>query len=148
MPLTQVKVKPGARTSQVPLLHDGTYRADVRSLPTDGKANEELIRLVSRHFGYGRSQVSIRSVRPFSSSRYCRIRLSRPIGVRRAFGCVCMECDVWGCWVTPQPCQPHTLVSAGTTWWHYTATITIHLSHTRIGICLAEHTLRPDDGKR
>jgi uncharacterized protein (TIGR00251 family) len=63
MPLIQVKAKPGARTSQLITLADGTYRADVRSLPTDGKANEELIRLVSQHFGCARSQVSIRSGR-------------------------------------------------------------------------------------
>jgi uncharacterized protein (TIGR00251 family) len=63
MPLIQVKVKPGARTSQLTLLADGTYRADVRSLPADGKANDELIRLVSQLFGCARSQVSIRSGR-------------------------------------------------------------------------------------
>ncbi|PSB36222.1 DUF167 domain-containing protein [Aphanothece minutissima] len=63
MPLIHVKVKPGARTSQLTLLADGTYRADVRSLPTDGKANEEVIRLVSQRFGCSRSQVSIKSGR-------------------------------------------------------------------------------------
>jgi uncharacterized protein YggU (UPF0235/DUF167 family) len=61
MPLIQVKVKPGARTSQLTPLADGTYRADVRSQPSDGKANDELIRLVSQHFGCARSQVSIKS---------------------------------------------------------------------------------------
>jgi uncharacterized protein len=63
MPLIQVKVKPGARTSQLTLLADGTYRADVRSLPTDGKANDELIRLVSQQFGCSRADVTIRSGR-------------------------------------------------------------------------------------
>ena len=61
MPRIQVKVKPGARTSQLTPLADGTYRADVKALPTDGKANDELIRLVSQLFGCARSQVSIRS---------------------------------------------------------------------------------------
>ncbi len=63
MPLIQVKVKPGARTSQLTLLADGTYRADVKALPTDGKANDELIRLVSQLFGCARSDVTIRSGR-------------------------------------------------------------------------------------
>ncbi|WP_443081921.1 DUF167 domain-containing protein [Synechococcus sp. BA-132 BA5] len=63
MPLIQVKVKPGARTSQLTLLADGTYRADVKALPTDGKANDELIRLVSHLFGCSRSDVTIRSGR-------------------------------------------------------------------------------------
>ncbi|KAF0654515.1 hypothetical protein L107_03411 [Cyanobium sp. Copco_Reservoir_LC18] len=63
MPLIQVKVKPGARLSQLTLLADGTYRADVQSLPTDGKANGEVIRLVSERFGCSRSDVTIRSGR-------------------------------------------------------------------------------------
>jgi hypothetical protein len=50
MPRIQVKVRPGARTSQLTPLADGTYRADVKALPTDGKANDELIRLVSQLF--------------------------------------------------------------------------------------------------
>ncbi|MBW4530191.1 MAG: DUF167 domain-containing protein [Aphanothece saxicola GSE-SYN-MK-01-06B] len=63
MPLIQVKVKPGARISQLTLLADGTYRADVKAPPTDGKANDELIRLVSQLFGCSRSAVTIRSGR-------------------------------------------------------------------------------------
>jgi uncharacterized protein YggU (UPF0235/DUF167 family) len=47
-------------------LADGTYRADVRSQPTDGKANDELIRLVSELFGCARSQVSIKAGSTFS----------------------------------------------------------------------------------
>ncbi len=58
-----VKVKPGARISQLTLLADGTYRADVKALPTDGKANDELIRLISQQFGCARSMVSIKSGR-------------------------------------------------------------------------------------
>ena len=40
--LIQVKVKPGARISQLTLLADGTYLAAVKSFPTDGKANKRL----------------------------------------------------------------------------------------------------------
>lgn len=63
MPLIQVKVKPGARISQLTLLAVGTYRADVKAFPTDGKANEELIRLVSQRFGCARSDVTIKAGR-------------------------------------------------------------------------------------
>jgi uncharacterized protein YggU (UPF0235/DUF167 family) len=61
--MIHVKVKPGARISQLTLLADGTYLAEVKALPTDGKANEELIRLVSKLFGCPRSRVSIKAGR-------------------------------------------------------------------------------------
>jgi uncharacterized protein YggU (UPF0235/DUF167 family) len=63
MPLIQAKVKPGSRFSRLALLADGTYLAAVKSFPTDGKANEELIRLVSKLFGCPRSKVSIKAGR-------------------------------------------------------------------------------------
>jgi hypothetical protein len=40
---------------------DGTWVATVRSPPVDGKANDELCRLVARHFGVRPSQVRIKS---------------------------------------------------------------------------------------
>ncbi len=58
--MIQVKVRPGARISQLTLLADGTYRADLKASPSDGKANEELIRLFSQLFGCSRSMVSIK----------------------------------------------------------------------------------------
>ncbi len=61
--MIQVKVKPGARSSQLTLLADGTYRADLKAPPSDGKANEELIRLISQQFGCSRSMVSIKAGR-------------------------------------------------------------------------------------
>jgi len=63
MPMIQVKVRPGARISQLTLLADGTYRADVKAPPSDGKANDELIRLVCQLFGCSRSMVSIKAGR-------------------------------------------------------------------------------------
>jgi uncharacterized protein len=63
MPATviQVKVKPNARVSALTQADDGTWLAQIKSPPIDGKANEELIALVAQHFGCRRSCVSIKS---------------------------------------------------------------------------------------
>jgi uncharacterized protein (TIGR00251 family) len=61
VPTLQVKVKPNARTSALTPADDGTWLATLKSAPVDGKANEELIRLVAEHFGVRRAQVTIKS---------------------------------------------------------------------------------------
>lgn len=60
MKTIQVKVKPNARGSGLEELGDGTWLARVASPPVDGKANEELVRLVAEHFGVRKAQVSIK----------------------------------------------------------------------------------------
>lgn len=57
----QVRVKPGSRTSSLTRDEDGTWLAQLKSPPVDGKANAELITLVARHFDCARSAVSIKS---------------------------------------------------------------------------------------
>ena len=57
----QVKVKPNARTSSLTQAEDGTWLAQLKSPPVDGKANMELIALVSARFGCAKSAVTIRS---------------------------------------------------------------------------------------
>jgi len=57
----QIKVKPNARASSLTQAHDGTWQAQLKSLPVDGKANEELIALVAAHFSCRKSAVQIRS---------------------------------------------------------------------------------------
>jgi uncharacterized protein (TIGR00251 family) len=57
----EVKVKPNARTSALHRESDGGWRAELKSPPTDGKANAELIALVAKQFGCARSAVSIKS---------------------------------------------------------------------------------------
>lgn len=57
----QIKVKPNARISVLQVLDDGTWLAQLRAAPVDGKANAELIALVARHFGCRKAQVSIQS---------------------------------------------------------------------------------------
>ena len=72
MKVIQVKVKPNARASQFEQLADGTWLAQIKAPPVDGKANEELVRLVARHFGLRKAQVTIRSG---ASGRMKRVQL-------------------------------------------------------------------------
>ena len=55
-----VRVKPNARVSALREQGDGTWLAQVKAPPVDGKANEELRTLVAREFGVARARVSIR----------------------------------------------------------------------------------------
>ena len=57
----QVKVKPNARTSTFEPADDGTWLAQIKSAPIDGKANAELIALVAGHFQCRKSAVTIKS---------------------------------------------------------------------------------------
>jgi len=57
----QIKVKPQSRVSTLSQDEDGSWLAHTKSLPVDGKANEELVGLVAKHFGCAKSQVSIKS---------------------------------------------------------------------------------------
>jgi uncharacterized protein len=68
----QVKVKPNARASALQDMGDGLWTAQIKSPPVDGRANEELVALVARHFGCRKSAVSIQSG---ASGRLKRIRI-------------------------------------------------------------------------
>jgi uncharacterized protein len=57
----QVKVKPNARVSTFEQAADGTWLAQIKAAPVDGKANEELITLVAKRFECRKSAVTIRS---------------------------------------------------------------------------------------
>jgi len=57
----RVKVKPNARVSGLEQVEDGMWLAKIKAQPIDGKANEELIRLVAERFGVRKAQVSIKS---------------------------------------------------------------------------------------
>lgn len=61
MKTLQVRVKPNARASQLQQQDDGTWLAQLKSPPVDGKANEELIALVAGHFGVRKAQVHLKS---------------------------------------------------------------------------------------
>lgn len=57
----QIKVKPNSRASVLEQKDDGTWLAQIKSPPVDGKANEELIELVAKYFDCRKSDVSIKS---------------------------------------------------------------------------------------
>ena len=57
----QVRVKPNSRASALEEQEDGTWLAQIKSPPVDGKANEELIALIAKHFECRKSDVSIKS---------------------------------------------------------------------------------------
>jgi uncharacterized protein (TIGR00251 family) len=61
MKVVQIKVKPNSRASRLEQQEDGTWLAQLKSPPVDGKANEELIALVAKHFELSKSDVSIKS---------------------------------------------------------------------------------------
>ena len=59
--VSQIKVKPNSRASALEQQEDGTWVAQIKSPPVDGKANEELLTLVAKHFKRPKSDVSIKS---------------------------------------------------------------------------------------
>jgi uncharacterized protein (TIGR00251 family) len=68
----RIKVKPNARTASLEQLPDGSWKAQVKAPPVDGKANEALIELVAAHFGCRKGAVTIRSG---ASGRDKRVRV-------------------------------------------------------------------------
>ena len=61
MPILLVKAKPNARVSALTVQEDGTWLAQLKSPPVDGKANAELIALVAKEFGCAKSAVTIKT---------------------------------------------------------------------------------------
>ena len=59
--IIEVKAKPRARQSVLEETSPGVWRAELKSAPVDGKANDELIALVAERFGCPKSAVSIKS---------------------------------------------------------------------------------------
>jgi uncharacterized protein (TIGR00251 family) len=59
--ILQIKVKPNARASSLLQQPDGTWTAQIKSPPVDGKANKELIALVADRFGCRKADVEIKS---------------------------------------------------------------------------------------
>ena len=59
--ILQVKVKPNARESSLVQQPDGSWHAQLKSPPVDGKANAELIALVAERFRCRKSDVTIKA---------------------------------------------------------------------------------------
>lgn len=61
MKTIRVRVKPNARVSALEEVVTGQWLARLKSSPVDGRANEELMELIARHFACPKSAVSIKS---------------------------------------------------------------------------------------
>ncbi len=59
--ILSVKVKPNARTSSLIQDPDGSWRAQLKARPVDGKANAELVALIAKHFECSKASVVIKS---------------------------------------------------------------------------------------
>ena len=71
----EVKVKPNSSTSALRQDETGSWFAQLRSPPVEGKANAELIALVAKHFGCRKAAVSIKSG---ASGRTKLVRVEAP----------------------------------------------------------------------
>lgn len=61
MPILLVKAKPNSRVSALTCQDDGTWLAQLKAPPVDGKANAELIALVAQAFGCAKSAITIKT---------------------------------------------------------------------------------------
>lgn len=59
--LLTVKVKPNARQSSLVQLDDGSWLAQLKSPPVDGKANAELIELMAAALGCRKSSITLKA---------------------------------------------------------------------------------------
>lgn len=57
----KVKVKPNSKIQKVEEQADGSLRVHLKSPPVDGKANEELIKLLAEKFNVAKSHITIKS---------------------------------------------------------------------------------------
>lgn len=57
----QVKVKPNSKQQKIEEAPDGSLTINLKSPPVDGKANEELIKLLAEKFDVPKSKISIKS---------------------------------------------------------------------------------------
>jgi uncharacterized protein (TIGR00251 family) len=74
MEIIQVKVKPNSSQQKIEIQEDGALVVFLRSPPIDGKANEELIKLLSKKFDVPKSSITIASGR---SSKTKRVEIDR-----------------------------------------------------------------------
>ena len=71
--IIDIKVKPHARVSLLTQAEDGSWLAQLKAAPVEGKANQELIALVARQFGCAKAAVTIKSG---AAGRHKRVRIS------------------------------------------------------------------------
>ncbi|MBD2086334.1 DUF167 domain-containing protein [Trichocoleus sp. ST-U3] len=57
----QVKVKPNSKNQRIEEAEDGSLTVHLKSPPVDGKANEELIQILSKKFNISKLRIFIKS---------------------------------------------------------------------------------------
>ena len=57
----QVTVKPNSKQQKIEESTDGTLKIRLKSPPVDGKANQELIKVLAKKYGVAKSQITIES---------------------------------------------------------------------------------------
>lgn len=57
----KVKVKPNSRHQKMEQSDDGIWIIRLKSPPVDGKANQELIKLLAQHFQVSKKQITIKT---------------------------------------------------------------------------------------
>ena len=59
--ILSVRVKPNSQNQRVEAENDGSLTINLKSSPVEGKANEELIKLLAARFNTRKSQIRIKS---------------------------------------------------------------------------------------
>ena len=59
----KVKVKPNSRQQKIEQSKDGIWVVSLKSQPIEGKANQELIKLLAKHFQIPQKQINIKAGR-------------------------------------------------------------------------------------
>ncbi len=57
----QVKVKPNSKQQKIEQSADGSWIIRLKSPPVNGKANQELINLLAKHFQVAKKQIKIKA---------------------------------------------------------------------------------------
>ncbi|NES03555.1 MAG: DUF167 domain-containing protein [Okeania sp. SIO2F4] len=61
MAILKVKFKPNSKQQSVEAEADGSLKVCLKSPPVDGKANQELIKLLAKKFDVKKSEITIKS---------------------------------------------------------------------------------------
>lgn len=61
MRILEIKVKPNAKQQKIEITEEGVWLISLRCPPIDGKANKELIKLLSKDLGVPKAKIQIKS---------------------------------------------------------------------------------------
>lgn len=61
MTILKVQVKPNTKQQKIQEQADGSLTIYLKSPPVEGKANQELIKLLAKYYGIPKSQIVIKS---------------------------------------------------------------------------------------